>query len=268
MKKNFSKTTLFLSSILFASVALASLGIFAIDQSFEKDPDLIMKIENTLQERFNDKSIRINIDWHSGASDEVVRTFDLPIQEVRLKTTTGDIRITSIKNATHATVKVKSKESTPWIKLTETKILEADGNTTYGNADLLVQLPENFNGSLLLATISGDIHISDTASANVDIKTVSGEIDLRRVGFKTTKINTFSGDINLVQKDPGEINIESISGDVDLDLSKLNEGYLFEFKTFSGKIRNKVQQNSGNGGKKISISTTSGDIRIQKSKEL
>lgn len=157
---------------------------------------------------------------------------------------------------------------------------------------------ENNKENLIIKTVSGDVEVSES-SGNARISTVSGELDLEIAGDNLT-LESISGDIEGQfdeftrlrsssisghQKvagqlnDYGEITISSVSGDIRLELQDSVNAKIFAKTGIGGKIANKLSNHKpqvkfpaqglleatlGDGSGKISISTISADIKLDR----
>ncbi|MFA6941566.1 MAG: DUF4097 family beta strand repeat-containing protein [Clostridiaceae bacterium] len=125
-------------------------------------------------------------------------------------------------------------------------------------------------------TTSGDMKIPKLEAEFYKISTISGDINIRSLSG-SGDISAISGNVNLNSLKLNEyINIKSISGDIDVSAPD-NTGFIFEANTVSGDIDsdfnmyyknkrgNKAEITYGDGPfKKISVSTVSGDINLNK----
>lgn len=98
-----------------------------------------------------------------------------------------------------------------------------------------VYIPKQYEGSLNLKSVSGDILVEDNLKLKeLDISSTSGNINMKNVESKKIKLETISGDISLGDITSKELSMKSVSGSI---------------KT--GKISNDIK-----------IKTTSGDMRL------
>lgn len=157
--------------------------------------------------------------------------------------------------------------------------------------NLTIYVPSTFKNNLSVITTSGDVNLTNGNFNNLSINSTSSDIDLSNISSNNTTISTTSGDISSHNSYLGNVTIESTSGDMDLNLINLdsnnkfnttsgdidlelpdNLGYCLNFDTVSGSFSNKNGTKTdksisnytiGDGSKKISISTTSGDSEIK-----
>lgn len=154
-----------------------------------------------------------------------------------------------------------------------------------------VYVPESYTNDLKIDTASGDIDIEDYFDMDVALNTKSGDVTIK--GIRNGEIGVISGDITIASANDlklstksGDIevgnvkNIEAdvISGDIDIDSVELskdgslktisgdiviknaNDAY-FETDTVSGDV--KIEHNNRYADYKMTIKTTSGDIRVK-----
>ncbi|MFC0561799.1 DUF4097 family beta strand repeat-containing protein [Halalkalibacter alkalisediminis] len=169
-----------------------------------------------------------------------------------------------------------------------------------GRNKVHVQLPIRYENALKVQTVSGDVHINDdlnlsswrvkTVSGDVltrdlsatktDINTTSGNIHIQHIDGETVKLNNVSGD-SLIEKLTGELDVNAVSGDIrvglkgkyrtsvktvsgDVNIELYKENTNLTMKTVSGKIfvdpgfTGKI----GDSAAEVTVSTTSGDIRV------
>jgi DUF4097 and DUF4098 domain-containing protein YvlB len=245
---------------LVLSFVLASVSGYAVNRARAEDPQFTSKIETALKKHYNTDVIRFNFDVNSTDEKNSVQIFKMPIQDITLSTTSGSIEIISVSDAKHVTIKSDGSESQ--VKLTPEKSLHLDSGDSFGSADILIELPADFEGRIFVRTLSGDIQIKDLATGQIQVETASGDIEAKNISAKKLILNSISGDINVTQKKAGEVIAKTISGEVELNLSKGSNGYNFEMNSFSGEVSN-ILANEPRGPNLISVTTTSGDINIK-----
>ena len=141
-----------------------------------------------------------------------------------------------------------------------------------------VYLPAGTLGNLLVETVSGDVEIGDTTEyTGIEVSTVSGDISVKETKvsgtarFETTSgdtalrslqassliFNSVSGDVQLTDAGiSGTVTVETVSGDVSGNI--LGE-HSYEISTVSG---NRKAPEGSEGGAKVSVDTTSGDVKL------
>jgi len=122
-----------------------------------------------------------------------------------------------------------------------------------------VEIPDTTEyDELRLATVSGDIHESGTGiSEGIKIETVSGDTVLDRIQAGSLDFSSVSGDIRLTDADiAGTVTMETVSGDVSGNV--LGE-HSYSVHSLSG---NKDFPDGAADGSKVSVDTTSGDVKL------
>ncbi|MEG1002087.1 DUF4097 family beta strand repeat-containing protein [Clostridium sp.] len=161
-----------------------------------------------------------------------------------------------------------------------------DSESKIINGDIELSIPNNFNGNIVINTVSGSVKLDDTHCNNLTIKSVSSDINLQNkttisnelnitstsgsinlyspLEYKSAKLKTVSGDIDTTLSDKvNSLEISSTSGDVTLDNSNSIANSSFDLNSKSGIIHsNNTNGNKGNGNNKIKVSTISGDITL------
>jgi DUF4097 and DUF4098 domain-containing protein YvlB len=157
---------------------------------------------------------------------------------------------------------------------------DRDHNWNHGSVDLEVSVPSTVTVSA--GSVSGDVSI-DGAHGNVTASTVSGEIHLDRLHASSVRANSVSGSID-VRVDEltgrGDFSFHSVSGDVTLEVPR-GFGADLSLNTVSGDINsdfpitlggsNRMSRHSlnariGDGGRRLDVSTVSGDLRLRMTK--
>jgi DUF4097 and DUF4098 domain-containing protein YvlB len=151
--------------------------------------------------------------------------------DVRSKTVSGDITMRDIRG-------------------------DVEVATTSGDVNV-----DDLTGSFEVESISGDVEVNGfSQSDRIDVKTISGNIDLSG-DLETTgtyRMDSTSGDVSLVIRstDGFELLTETRSGDLACDFDVTVSGGRFKSNSLRGVV--------GKGAARLSITTTSGDIRISK----
>ena len=114
-------------------------------------------------------------------------------------------------------------------------------------------------GSLTLATASGDIWMgSDAVAGALDLTAVSGEISVYETEADSLKAASTSGDVWLSAPWTDSIQVATVSGDVSVMLTGAPEEYSVRCTTVSGRVFG--DDGAVGGAKKVTVSTTSGDV--------
>lgn len=209
--------------------------------------------ELSLQQKLKLSSTSGDITTKNVAAEQVmiastsgeVRTGELTAKEIEISTTSGDIRLDKAAGRLLATS-------------TSGEVTVSDGS-----------------GERKVSTTSGDIRISGIDS-KFSVSSTSGEVTLEgQSGFGT--VGTTSGDTRLsIAQLTGDLDISTSSGEVTLQLSR-DESLQFKANTGSGTIStffddvlsfskkgDRAEGSIGNDSKnKVTVTTTSGDIRVQ-----
>lgn len=209
--------------------------------------------ELSLQQKLKLSSTSGDITTKNVAAEQVmiastsgeVRTGELTAKEIEISTISGDIRLDKASGRLLATS-------------TSGEVTVSDGS-----------------GERKVSTTSGDIRISGIDS-RFSVSSTSGEVTLEgQSGFGT--VGTTSGDTRLsVAQLTGDLDINTSSGEVTLQLSR-DESLQFKANTGSGTIStffddvlsfskkgDRAEGSIGNDSKnKVTVTTTSGDIRVQ-----
>ena len=215
--------------------------------------EIVMDRELSLQQKLRLSSTSGDITTKNVAAEQVmiastsgeVRTGELTAKEIEISTTSGDIRLDKAAGRLLAAS-------------TSGEVTVSDGS-----------------GERKVSTTSGDIRISGIDS-KFSVSSTSGEVTLEgQSGFGT--VGTTSGDTRLsVALLTGDLDISTSSGEVTLQLSR-DESLQFKANTGSGTIStffddvlsfskkgDRAEGSIGNDSKnKVTVTTTSGDIRVQ-----
>lgn len=148
---------------------------------------------------------------------------------------------------------------------------------------------------VLISTTSGEVRLGELAAKEIEISTTSGDVRVDKAdgrlsvasssgevtildGSGERKVSTTSGDIRIsVAQLAGDLDVDTSSGEVALGLSE-NESLQFKVTTVSGTIStffddmlsfskkgNRAEGSIGDDSKnKVTVTTTSGDIRVRK----
>lgn len=152
-----------------------------------------------------------------------------------------------------------------------------DHNWNHASIDLEVSVPANVTVSA--GSVSGDVSVTG-AHGDVSASSVSGDLRLDRLHATSVRASTVSGTID-VRVDEltgrGDLTFHSVSGDVTLEVPKGFEADL-SLSTVSGDVdsdfpltlggsgrmsRHRVEARIGNGGRRLDVSTVSGDLRLR-----
>jgi len=153
----------------------------------------------------------------------------------------------------------------------------SDDNDGDASIDFEVAVPTN----LLVdaGSVSGDVSI-DGAHGDVNASSVSGDVTLAHLHANSVRATSVSGDVD-VRVDEllgrGDFKFTSVSGDVTLEVPR-DFGADLSMTTVSGEIdsdfpitvggntrmnRRNVDARIGAGGRRLDVSTVSGDLRLK-----
>lgn len=147
-----------------------------------------------------------------------------------------------------------------------------------GDINLRVAVPGNLQVSA--NSVSGNVGI-DGAQGDVQAHTVSGDVKLQHLRASSLTANSVSGSID-AQLDAltgnGDLEFRSVSGDVTLNVPR-DFGADLRMRTVSGDLtsdfpvtlnggfgRRSIEARIGGGGRRLDVSTVSGDVRIRGAK--
>lgn len=121
------------------------------------------------------------------------------------------------------------------------------------------------------SSVSGDLETDFITAEGVDaeVSTVSGKIDLDG-SFRQVNGESTSGELDLkLRTCPEKVSLVTVSGKVDVELPR-DAGFTLNYDTVSGDLecdfaakRSGEKLICGDGGCEISVSTTSGDLKIE-----
>ena len=144
-----------------------------------------------------------------------------------------------------------------------------------GSMDVTVKLPASMVADA--GSVSGDIRI-EGAHGDVRAATVSGDVRLRELQATSVHATTVSGDVDagITQlAGDGPLTFRSVSGDVtvavptgldaDFSMSTVSGDLDTDFPlTLNGRMgRRNINARIGKGGRELSVSTVSGDVRLR-----
>jgi Toastrack DUF4097 len=115
-------------------------------------------------------------------------------------------------------------------------------------------------GDVRATSVSGDVRLDKLHASSIHATTVSGDVVVRVdefTGRGDLKFNTVSGDVTLeVPKGfDADLSMSTVSGKVDSDFQLVVSGSRISRRGVDGRI--------GNGGRRLDLTTVSGDLRIR-----
>lgn len=153
------------------------------------------------------------------------------------------------------------------------------------NLKLDIFMPENYQDSLTINSVSGDTSINNFSLKNINIKTVSGNISANSLNCNNIASHTTSGSVKLdnlygtldfgsvsgdlkLTKFTGNLSCSSVSGDINIDYKSFDNNitsnsvsgdisiiipkeseFTATFKTLSGKFKNNVDYDNETSSK-------------------
>lgn len=176
------------------------------------------------------------------------------------------------------------------------KLDNPNSNYAVKESDVVLEIfvPIDYKKDISATTSSADIYMEDLIGDNISLYTTSGDIKTYEIEGNRIKLASTSGDIELEQsigrlnisatsgdvkiyatEDQGDININATSGNVSIKLEE-ESNYKIKAKSISGDVKSnfyiplELEVNSrldfemGDGKYRMDITTTSGDIKINK----
>ena len=154
------------------------------------------------------------------------------------------------------------------------------GDREWNNVSMNLEVAVPANVQVSANSVSGDVSITG-ASGDVRANSVSGDIRLDRLRATGVSANTVSGDVEVSIQElsgRGDLSFHSVSGDITLDLPRQLDAEL-SMTTVSGTIdsdysltlgdgrmdRRSMQARIGSGGRRLSFTTVSGDVKLRAS---
>lgn len=113
--------------------------------------------------------------------------------------------------------------------------------------------------SLDIDIVSGNTRIDTLTANDINIDSVSGNINIKSIKSNDIDVDIVSGNVNLGFASAKEVDIDSVSGDIVLSLNGM--GATIDYNSVSGHYRN--DKMIGDGGCKIAVNTTSGDLKVE-----
>lgn len=116
------------------------------------------------------------------------------------------------------------------------------------------------HGDVDAGSVSGDIKLDRLHASSIHASTVSGDVDVRVdeiTGNGDFKFNSVSGDVTLeVPRDFGaDLSMSTVSGDINSD---------FPITLGNGRMsRRSLNARIGGGGRRLDVSTVSGDLKLR-----
>lgn len=154
-------------------------------------------------------------------------------------------------------------------------------NRNWDDAEMRLEVAVPANLTVRPSTVSGDISI-DGAHGDISASSVSGDIEIDHVHAASMRLNTVSGDIKAYVDEltgNGDFSFHSVSGDLTLTVPRAFSADL-SMTTVSGDIdsdfpitlgngrmsRRSMNARIGSGGRRLDVSTVSGDLKLRMGK--
>lgn len=130
------------------------------------------------------------------------------------------------------------------------------------DAQLLIKVPENYQGIITLQSNEEKIHLTDVkTNGNIGVASNTGEIILEDVETKVIDIRGNNGKINcLAIKATEKIDISSQNGSIDCCINDREENYTIYCKTQNRRCN--FPECKGDGEKKLRITSKLGNISV------
>ena len=216
---------------------------------------------DTLRIRFSKPGIRMNM-------PEKELTITLPegilLKETVIETTSGEIEIPELKT------EALSLASTSGDIDAAAEVVKAELVSTSGNARIRLT---GRTEDLRINSTSGSLEAEAENAGIIDAGSTSGSIRITVSETENVKAGSTSGNIYAALGKIGILNIAATSGSVTAVLPT-EPGFTAQIGTTSGKVdydvpltRNGKEYICGDGSAAVSISTTSGDVRLEASEK-
>ena len=146
--------------------------------------------------------------------------------------------------------------------------------------DILVEIPQNFDGGIDVKLVNGSITLKNLALGTINAKLTNGDITCENVVVSSAKVENRNGDIEIIAATGQEIYCSTVNGDVELTASRFDN---FDLKTTNGDIEGTISglkseytintkttfgdsnlhNNTAASGKTFTAKSVSGDIDIE-----
>lgn len=132
--------------------------------------------------------------------------------------------------------------------------MRADAHSVSGDVAI-----DGAQGDVRASSVSGNVHLRNLHASSVRATAVSGDVDVSIAAFTGTgdlSFRSVSGDVTVAVPPAldADFSMSTVSGDLDTDLSL----------TLNGRVgRRSIHARIGRGGRALSVSTVSGDVRLR-----
>jgi len=244
-------------------VTLRNIGYYAIQES---DHDFALFINAEGNERGGVNLFQMG--YVNRRQEVRVQIHPEQAEFLRISTTTGNIRV----NGINVTISFFAGSTSGNIRIYNVNSEKAFAtNTASGNITLNnVRAESLFNAS----STSGNVRGEDLyAPQHANIRTTSGNINMSRFSWRGMDATTVSGNINFSDvyihtSDSGHVTaFRTTSGNVNLDIQNSRTRIGYRLTSAFGNVRVDGQRRgsgeaTGRGGPPITVTTTSGNIRL------
>jgi hypothetical protein len=151
-------------------------------------------------------------------------------------------------------------------------------NSDWDDAEMRLEVAVPTNLTVRPASVSGDIDMTGM-HGDIVATTVSGDVMLDKLHASSVRATSVSGDVHVRVDEltgQGDFTFHSVSGDVELEVPRTFAADL-SMSTVSGDIdsdfpitlgngrmsRRRMEARIGAGGRKLDVSTVSGDLKIR-----
>jgi DUF4097 and DUF4098 domain-containing protein YvlB len=204
--------------------------------------------------------LAVDLDIQSASSDIALENAEGKFQ---CDVSSGDIDISGHKGA----ISVKGKSSD--IRIVDT---EGEIDAVTASGDIVI---EKAKGAVRVSTTSGDIHLMDI-DGDLGVTTISGDVAGSAITGSLTA-SAISGDVRLdgLMSKEGDYDVTSVSGDIYMEISRDFAGEV-SLRSISGAVSSRMpgeiesysdsrmEGRTGEGKGRLNVSSTSGDITIDR----
>lgn len=167
--------------------------------------------------------------------------------DVRARTVSGDVFVAGIRSSSSLT--------TVSGRITATALDGEVGLRTV-SGDIVVQ---GVDGSVRANAVSGDVTISGGAPSEVTARSVSGELTLDFDGVPDVDCTTVSGDVAVRLPSHAGVDVDAVTVS-----GRLESGFPDALESGRRRLRGRI----GDGGRRLSVRTTSGDVTVLRRAEV
>ena len=209
--------------------------------------------------------------------------------------TSGKVEVVGIKRGTAATSTVSRSNVEQTSRGVVVCVLYDDAGSTcddrsartraattnWNDASINLEVAVPTNLTVSASSVSGDVSVTG-AQGDVSANSVSGDIQLDASSATSVTAHSVSGDVN-VRIDQltgrGDLSFHTVSGDVTLELprqfdadvsmSTVSGGMDSDFPITLGNSRmsrRSIEARIGNGGRRLELTTVSGDVKLRMNK--